>query len=66
LREPRWWFDVANILLGVNQALCWSMIIVMKVDVVGPRQRGLALGLNAFASYLKQIRGVDKSIFIDI
>ncbi len=42
------------------------MIVVMKVDLVGPRQRGLVLGLNEFASYLKQIRGVDKSIFVDI
>jgi MFS family permease len=47
-----WWFDVANVLLGINQALCWSMTVVMKVDLVGPRQRGLALGLNEFAGYL--------------
>ncbi|MGH7963094.1 MAG: MFS transporter [Candidatus Binatia bacterium] len=47
-----WWFDVANVLLGVNQALCWSMTVIMKVDLVGPRQRGLALGLNEFAGYL--------------
>ncbi len=48
----RWfWFDVANVLLGVNQALCWSMTVIMKVDLVGPRQRGLALGLNEFAGY---------------
>src|SRR5262245_29577769 len=47
-----WWFDVANILLGVNQALCWSMTVIMKVDLVGPRQRGLALGLNEFAGYV--------------
>jgi MFS family permease len=49
----RWfWFDVANILLGVNQALCWSMTVIMKVDLVGPKRRGLALGLNEFAGYL--------------
>jgi MFS family permease len=49
----RWaWFDVANVLLGVNQALCWSMTVIMKVDLVGPRRRGLALGLNEFAGYL--------------
>ena len=43
----RWfWFDVANVLLGVNQALCWSMTVIMKVDLVGPKRRGLALGLN--------------------
>jgi MFS family permease len=46
------WFDVANILLGVNQALCWSMTVVMKVDLVGPKRRGLALGLNEFAGYV--------------
>src|SRR5215470_2156234 len=49
----RWfWFDVANVLLGVNQALCWSMTVIMKVDLVGPRRRGLALGINEFAGYL--------------
>ncbi|NOT55188.1 MAG: MFS transporter [Deltaproteobacteria bacterium] len=47
-----WWVNVANVLLGVNQALCWSMTVIMKVDLVGPRQRGLALGLNEFAGYL--------------
>src|SRR5215471_11500209 len=46
------WFDVANMLLGVNQALCWSMTVIMKVDLVGPKRRGLALGLNEFAGYL--------------
>ncbi len=49
----RWfWFDVANILLGINQALTWSMAVIMKVDLVGPKRRGLALGLNEFAGYL--------------
>jgi predicted MFS family arabinose efflux permease len=49
----RWiWFDVANILLGINQALAWSMTVIMKVDLVGPERRGLALGLNEFAGYL--------------
>ena len=47
-----WWFDLANVLLGVNQALCWSMTVIMKVDLVGPERRGLALGLNEFAGYL--------------
>jgi MFS family permease len=47
-----WWIDLANVLLGVNQALAWSMTVIMKVDLVGPRQRGLALGLNEFAGYL--------------
>ncbi|MCI0483438.1 MAG: MFS transporter [candidate division NC10 bacterium] len=46
------WFDVANILLGINQALTWSMTVIMKVDLVGPKRRGLALGLNEFAGYL--------------
>src|SRR5262249_37859903 len=48
----RWfWFDIANLLLGANQALCWSMTVVMKVDLVGPKRRGLALGVNEFAGY---------------
>jgi MFS family permease len=49
----RWfWFDVANILLGMNQALCWSMTVIMKVDLAGPKRRGLALGINECAGYL--------------
>jgi len=49
----RWfWFDVANVLLGMNQALCWSMTVIMKVDLVGPKRRGLVLGINEFAGYL--------------
>src|SRR5207253_9550911 len=52
-RSPHWyWFDFANVLLGINQALCWSMTLIMKVDLVGPERRGLALGLNEFARYL--------------
>jgi len=47
-----WWIDVANVLLGVNQAMAWSMTVIMKVDLVGPRRRGLALGLNEFAGYV--------------
>ena len=47
-----WWIDVANVLLGANQALAWSMTVIMKVDLVGPRHRGLALGLNEFAGYV--------------
>ena len=42
----------ANVLLGINQGLCWSMTVVMKIDLVGPRRRGLAMGLNEFAGYL--------------
>jgi len=47
-----WWIDVANVFLGVNQAMAWSMTVIMKVDLVGPRRRGLALGLNEFAGYV--------------
>jgi len=50
---PSWWFIVAaNLLLGVNQGLAWSMTVVMKIDLAGPRGRGLALGLNEAAGYL--------------
>jgi MFS family permease len=49
---PSWgWIVVANVFLGVNQGLAWSMTVVMKVDLVGPRRRGLALGLNESAGY---------------
>ncbi|MBI2071575.1 MAG: MFS transporter, partial [Gemmatimonadetes bacterium] len=40
------------VLLGVNQGLCWSMTVVMKIDLVGPERRGFAMGLNEFAGYL--------------
>ncbi|MBI3954321.1 MAG: MFS transporter [Chloroflexi bacterium] len=50
---PSWsWVVFANVLLGVNQGLCWSTTVIMKLDLVGPRQRGLAMGLNEFAGYL--------------
>ena len=50
---PSWWWIVAaNVLLGVNQGLAWSMTVVMKIDLAGPRRRGLALGLNEAAGYL--------------
>ena len=50
---PTWtWVIVANILLGINQGLAWSMTVVMKIDLVGPKRRGLALGLNEAAGYL--------------
>jgi MFS family permease len=50
---PSWWFVVAaNLLLGVNQGLAWSMTVVMKIDLAGERRRGLALGLNESAGYL--------------
>jgi len=41
--------ELANLLLGVNQGLAWSATVIMKIDLVGPRQRGLAMGLNEFA-----------------
>jgi MFS family permease len=57
---PSWWLIVvANLLLGVNQGLAWSMTVVMKIDLAGPRRRGLALGLNEAAGYL----GVAASAF---
>ena len=49
---PNWgWIVAANALLGINQGLAWSMTVVMKIDLVGPRRRGLALGLNEAAGY---------------
>jgi MFS family permease len=42
----------ANILLGINQGLTWSSTVVMKIDLVGERQRGFAMGLNEFAGYI--------------
>jgi MFS family permease len=58
---PSWWFIVvANLLLGVNQGLAWSMTVVMKIDLAGPRRRGLALGLNEAAGYL----GVAATAFV--
>jgi MFS family permease len=50
---PSWeWVVAANALLGINQGLAWSMTVLMKVYLVGPRSRGLAVGLNEFAGYL--------------
>jgi MFS family permease len=49
---PSWgWIVAANVLLGLNQGLAWSMTVVMKIDLVGPRRRGFALGLNESAGY---------------
>jgi MFS family permease len=49
---PNWnWIVAANILLGINQGLAWSMAVVMKIDLVGPKNRGLAVGLNEFSGY---------------
>jgi MFS family permease len=50
---PSWgWVLFANLLLGASQGLCWSTAVVMKIDLAGPAQRGLAMGLNEFAGYL--------------
>ena len=50
---PTWgWINAANVLLGVNQGLAWSATVIMKIDLAGPRRRGLAMGLNEFAGYL--------------
>ena len=49
---PDWdWIIGANVLLGISQGLTWSTTVIMKIDLVGPRQRGLAMGLNEFAGY---------------
>jgi MFS family permease len=50
---PSWgWIVTANVLLGISQGLTWSTAVIMKMDLVGPRQRGLAMGLNEAAGYL--------------
>src|SRR5688500_12287735 len=49
---PSWaWVIVANVLLGMNQGMTWSTTVIMKIDLVGPARRGLALGLNEAAGY---------------
>ena len=50
---PTWtWVLVANGLLGISQGFTWSTTVIMKVDLVGPERRGLAMGLNEFAGYI--------------
>ena len=50
---PSWsWVVAANVLLGINQGLAWSMTVNMKIDLVGPRRRGFALGLNEASGYV--------------
>jgi MFS family permease len=50
---PAWsWIVAANVLLGINQGLAWSMTVVMKIDLAGAERRGFAMGLNEFAGYL--------------
>ena len=49
---PSWgWVVAANVLLGVSQGLTWSTTVIMKIDLAGPRRRGLAMGLNEAAGY---------------
>jgi len=53
MHAPNWnWIIAANVLLGINQGLAWSSTVVMKIDLVGENERGLAMGLNEFAGYL--------------
>jgi len=53
IQAPGWsWIVFANVLLGINQGLTWSTTVIMKIDLVGPKRRGLAMGLNEFAGYL--------------
>jgi MFS family permease len=50
---PNWsWIIIANVFLGVNQGLSWSSTVVMKIDLVGPKNRGFAMGINEAAGYL--------------
>lgn len=49
---PSWsWVVAANVLLGMNQGLAWTMTVTSKIDLVGPKQRGFALGINEFSGY---------------
>jgi MFS family permease len=53
LYAPDWeWVLVANVFLGINQGLAWSATVVMKIDLVGEKNRGLAMGINEFAGYM--------------
>lgn len=50
---PSWeWVVAANMLLGISQGLTWSTAVIMKIDLAGPKNRGLAMGLNEFAGYI--------------
>ncbi|MBN3796285.1 MFS transporter [Burkholderia sp. Ac-20392] len=52
IAAPNWeWVIAANVLLGLSQGFAWSMTVIMKVDLVGPKSRGLTVGLNEFAGY---------------
>ncbi len=53
LFAPSWrWVVLANVLLGINQGLCWSTTVIMKIDLAGPERRGFAMGLNEASGYL--------------
>lgn len=55
---PNWsWIVIANIMMGINQALTWTMTVTSKVDIVGPNNKGFALGINEFAGYIGQASG---------
>ena len=47
-----WWVVLANLFLGVNQGLTWSMSVTAKIDLVGPVNRGLAVGVDESAGYI--------------
>lgn len=50
---PNWsWIIIANVFLGINQGLAWSSTVVMKIDLVGPKKRGFAMGINEAAGYI--------------
>ncbi|MGZ3743108.1 MAG: MFS transporter [Pseudobdellovibrionaceae bacterium] len=52
IKAPSWnWIILANLFLGISQGLTWSMTVIMKIDLVGSKQRGFAMGLNEFAGY---------------
>src|SRR6266705_637526 len=49
---PSWgWVLVANLFLGISQGITWSTTVIMKIDLAGPKSRGLAMGINGFAGY---------------
>ncbi|MHB8568548.1 MAG: MFS transporter [Nitrososphaerales archaeon] len=56
---PSWpWIILANVLMGFNQGLTWTMTVTSKIDIVGPKRRGFALGVNEFSGYIGQASGV--------
>ncbi len=56
---PSWsWIVFANVLMGFNQAMTWTMTVTSKIDIIGPKRRGFALGVNEFSGYIGQASGV--------